>query len=110
MLKPTDNDDKAQQILAQDILVTSATMIGVCAAIIGLVKIVETQKGSSNVDEYTALVLLLFLVSSLTSYLSIRDSTRKTFRARLELVSDVLFLAGLITMSLVALFFAYEII
>jgi hypothetical protein len=109
MSKTTDTE-KAQQTLSQIILPTSATIVGVCATIIGLVKIMEGQKGNSNVDEYTALVLLLFLISSLTSYLSIRDPSPKTSSIRLELVADVFFLAGLVTLSLVALFFAYEII
>lgn len=85
-------------------------MIGVCATIIGLVKVVQTRGGPSHVDEYTALVLLLFLASASASYLSIRHEARRHFSARCEFVADVFFLAGLFAVALIALFFAYEII
>ena len=45
------------ETLASHILPTSATMIGVCATLIGLIKLAEEKLGSSHVDEYAALVV-----------------------------------------------------
>jgi hypothetical protein len=102
--------EQAERVLSKIILPTSGTMIGVCATIIGLVKVVERNAQSSHVDEYTALVMMLFLVSSIASYLSIRRADRRGGGLRLELVADVFFLSGLVAISTIGLFFAYEII
>ncbi len=104
------------EILAEDralsrhILPTSGTMIGICTTLIGLVKIVEGRIGPSHVDEYAALASLLFMGSALTSYLSIRYVSRQRMSKRLETVADQCFLAGLLSIVVVGLFFAYEVI
>ena len=49
--------DKA---LSKHILPSSGTMIGVCATVIGLVKVLEPDIGPSKVDEYAALTSLFF--------------------------------------------------
>jgi hypothetical protein len=96
--------------LASHILPVSGTMIGVCATLIGLVKLAEAKHGSSHVDEYAALAAVTFLASALTSYLSIRYSDRAKFSFRVERMADVIFLCGLIGITLVATLFAYEVI
>ena len=85
-------------------------MIGVSATLIGLVKIAEVRLGPSHVDEYAALTTLLFLVSAITSYMSMRYSERRSLSARCELIADQTFLVGLVSISAIAIFFAYEII
>ena len=102
--------ENAERTLSRIILPTSCTMIGVCATIIGLVKIVEGRGGPRHVDEYTALVLLLFLGSAMASYLSIRHAKRRRFSVRLEILADIAFLTGLFAIAVIGLFFAYEII
>jgi hypothetical protein len=96
--------------LASHILPVSATMIGVCATLIGLVKLAEAKHGSSHVDEYAALAAVTFLASALTSYLSIRWSDRMKFSAWVEQIADFIFLVGLVGITLVATLFAYEVI
>ena len=105
-----DKNDRAERTLARIILPTSATMIGVCATIIGLVKVVEERSGPSRVDEYAALVMVLFLVSTIASYLSIQRWDRGGDGVRLELVADVFFIVGLLAVAIVGFFFAYEVI
>ena len=108
-----DDEKPPQQlnkVLSQHILPTSGTMIGVCATLIGLVKLAEGRLGPSRVDEVTSLVALLFLASSLSSYLSMRFHSRELLRRRLELVADRTFLAGLFSIVAISVFFAYEII
>jgi hypothetical protein len=41
--------------LSGHILPVSATLIGVCVTLVGLVKVVEIKIGNSRVDEYAAL-------------------------------------------------------
>lgn len=94
--------------LSRHILPTSATMIGICTTFIGLVKVAEASIGPSHVDEYAALAALLFLVSSAASYLSIRFADRKQLGARCERLADQFFLAGLFSITLIAMLFAYE--
>jgi hypothetical protein len=105
-----NNIEQAERTMARIILPTSATMIGVCATIICLVKVVEEHSGPSRVDEYAALVMVLFLVSTIASYLSIRSWDRGQGGVRLELVADVFFLVGLLAIAMVGFFFAYEVI
>ena len=102
--------ERAERTLSTIILPASCTMIGVCATLIGLVKIVEGRNGPRHVDEYTALVLLLFLGSAMASYLSIRHAELRHFSVRLELLADIAFLTGLVAIAVIGLFFAYEII
>ena len=98
------------EALASHILPVSATMIGVCVTLIGLVKLAEEKHGSSHVDEYAALVSVMFLTSALTSYLSIRNSHRPRLSVWIEQIADLIFLGGLIGITLVATLFAYEVI
>ncbi len=85
-------------------------MIGVCVTLIGLVKVVEERLGGSRVDEYAALASLLFLVSAISSYISIRHADRPQLSERCEVIADQCFLVGLIGIAAIALLFAYEII
>ncbi len=85
-------------------------MIGVSTTLIGLVKIAEYRMGQSHVDEYAALASLVFLVSAMASYVSIRSSHRPQLSERLELVADQCFLIGLVTLASISVFFAYEVI
>jgi hypothetical protein len=105
-----NSEETAERILANIILGTSSTMIGVCAGIISVIKIFERDAGPSHVDEYSSIVLVFFLVAAIVSYLSIRHSDKQHFSARLELVADIAFLAGLVGIAVIGVFFAYEII
>ena len=96
--------------LSSHILPASGTMVGVCVTIIGLVKIVEARIGPSRVDEYVSLATFLFLASAIASYISIRHPERPRLSTRCEMTADLCFLLGLIGITAIALFFAYEII
>jgi hypothetical protein len=96
--------------LASHILPVSGTMIGVCATLIGLVKLAQAKHGTSHVDEYAAIVAVTFLASALTSYLSIRWFSRARLSIWIEQIADLIFLCGLVGITLVATLFAYEVI
>jgi hypothetical protein len=105
--KRAGNDERS---LSKHILPSSGTMIGVCATLIGLVKLAEVHIGPSRVDEYTALASMLFLASAIASYMSIRHVDRRETSERCEAIADRCFLAGLIGLAVITLFFAYEVI
>ena len=83
---------------------------GDAALRLGLIKVAEIRHGPTRVDEYSAIMGITFLVSALTSYLSIRYSNWTKISARIEQLADVIFLGGLVGITLVATLFAYEVI
>jgi hypothetical protein len=96
--------------LSRHILPSAATMIGVCATLIGLVKVVELRIGPSHADEYAAMALLIFMVSAVASYVSIRRPGASAWGRRCERLADQCFMLGLVAITLVSIFFAYEIV
>ena len=96
------------RMLSRHILPTSATMIGICTTLIGLVKVAEAKIGPTRVDEYAALAALLFLVSAMSSYLSIRYARQARVSSKCEKIADMLFLVGLFSITFIAMLFAYE--
>jgi len=94
--------------LSVHILPSAATMTGVCTTLIGLVKVVEGRIGPSRVDEYAGLVSLLFVVSAITSYISLRYADSAHASQRFERIADVCFIVGLLGLATIALLFAYE--
>jgi hypothetical protein len=99
-----------RESLASHILPVSGTMIGVCVTLIGLVKLADARHGSSHVDEYAAMAAVTLLASALTSYLSIPYSNRTKLSFQIERMADMIFLCGLIGITLVATLFAYQVI
>jgi hypothetical protein len=99
-----------RQELASHILPVSGTMIGICITLIGLIKVAENHIGPTRVDEYAAIAAMVFLGSGLTSYLAMRFAHRRSFSTRLERAADIVFLVGLVGITVVAALFAYEVI
>ena len=96
--------------LASHILPNAATMIGVCVTAVGLVKIAERHIGPSNVDIYFSLAAVIFLGSAFLSYITVRSKSQTPGVALIERIADVLFMAGLLALTLIATLFAYEVI
>jgi hypothetical protein len=108
MFQRRRSPESADEGLSRHILPSAGTMVGVCTTLIGLVKILEARIGPSHVDEYAALTAVLFLVSAVASYLSIRLVSGNDRAARLERCADICFVLGLISLSLISILFAYE--
>src|ERR1700761_7314021 len=102
------NGEARASELSVHILPSAATMTGVCATLIGLVKVVEGRIGPSHVDEYVGLVSLLFVVSAITSYVSLRYAGSERASLRFERTADICFMVGLLGLAIIALLFAYE--
>jgi hypothetical protein len=93
--------------LSHHILPNSATMIGVCIMVISIVKSQPSDVVSYLIDKALAIDSLLFMLSALLSFLSIRLE-RST--ARFERWAEVIFIFALVTMTLIAVVFAFEIV
>jgi hypothetical protein len=98
--------------LSSHILSASVVMIGVSTTLIGLVKVAKAHMSPTRVDQYAGVVgfVLLFLLGAVASYLAIRLVHRPDLSQRCERIADQLFICGLVGMSAIALFFAFEII
>lgn len=103
---PPASDDQLQE----RILSTSGTMVGVCATLIGLVKVVERGGGLSHVDEYAGCAAVIFVFSAFFAYLAIRAPHRGKIHEAFGTIADLLFVAGLIALAGISVMFAYDLI
>lgn len=106
-------DEAGTQSLEENISIhifsASATMVGVCLTTIGLFRVVdELRKVNGIGDNLLALDALAFLVSCLLSYGSLRSRDAKRSRKR-EKLADIIFLAALSILAIIAGLIAYEI-
>ncbi|MCX7089534.1 MAG: hypothetical protein NTV00_15965 [Methylococcales bacterium] len=100
---PTNNTND----LSHHILPNSATMVGVCIMVISIVK--SSDQGVANylIDKALALDSVLFMVSSLMSFLSIRLDKSSVM---LERLAEIIFLLGLVSMTFITVIFSFEIV
>jgi hypothetical protein len=94
--------------LARHILPSSGTMIGICATMIGLVKLLEGRNGPSYADECGAVIALVFVFSAVLSYLAIRMAARAQLSRVLERFADLSFLLGLASIAGVVALWTFE--
>lgn len=92
--------------LSGHILPTSATMVGVCMTVISIIKLLESgTKIGVITDQLLAINTVLFLLSALFSYLSIRSAARSE---QFEKAADLLFLMGLFIVAISSIILAFE--
>ena len=105
--RPTaSGGEESNDRLAAHILPTSATMVGVCVTVIGLVRLIETSTAVSTfLDKILAGDSLLFLSAAFSSYLAMRAPRT---RRRLETFADVVFMIALFVLAGVAVMVAWE--
>lgn len=73
-----EDTNKFNENMSQHILSVSAGMIGVCLTVIGIIKIVVSNRNHDLVaDDLLALDALIFLFACLYSYLALRAKTNK---------------------------------
>ena len=94
--------------LSGHILPTSGAMLGVCMTVISIVKLTQTNRGIAYwVDDLLALDALIFLASSVFSYLSIRSHSKKVY---FEDIADKYFMLALLCMGAAVILLTYEIV
>jgi hypothetical protein len=92
--------------LVTHILPTSATMIGVCMTVLTIGHLGPAGELRLVVDKLLATDALIFLISALLSFVSMRsDKLIASYEARAELI----FMAGLILLAIVAIVLAFAI-
>ena len=82
-------------------------MVGVCIMVISIVKTMAPGLTNYLIDKGLAIDSLLFMISALLSFSSIRveQSTE-----RLEHWAEMIFLLGLVSMTLITVIFSFEIV
>jgi hypothetical protein len=103
-IKPDNNQNKESR-LADHILPSSATMIGVCMTVISLAHLIPKQNISRHVNEMLAFDSLLFLSSALLSYFSLRHPRKA---GKFERMADVIFLVAISLMVVVGFVVSFE--
>jgi hypothetical protein len=93
--------------LSHHILPNSATMVGVCIMVISFVKSMAPGMVSYLIDKALAIDSILFMVSALLSFLSIRLDQSAV---KLERWAEMIFLLGLVSMTLITVIFSFEIV
>jgi hypothetical protein len=91
--------------LADHILPSSATMIGVCMTVISLAHLIPKQNISRHVNEMLAFDSLLFLSSAMLSYFSLRHPNGAE---KFERLADVIFLVAISLMVVVGFIVSFE--
>lgn len=90
------------------ILSTSATMLGVCMTVLSLSRFNDDQLSFWLIDKLVALAGLLFLMSCLCSFLSMRQLEKTvSVASRFERLGESIFMAGISLLALVAVILAF---
>ncbi len=113
---PSDAESQPDEIreqqdetrLAVHIVTVSAALVGVCLTVIGLIQVaLHLHAGNTPADNILAGDAVLFLLSCLLAYASLRSRT-KARRMLLERMADACFLFALFIMTLVCGVIAFE--
>jgi hypothetical protein len=99
--------DRNSNDLSHHILPNSATMVGVCIMVISIVKTSPPGLVNYLIDKALAIDSILFMISALLSFSSIR---LERCTARLERWAEIIFLLGLVSMALITVVFSFEIV
>ena len=101
------NNTNTSNDLSHHILPNSATMVGVCIMVISIVKSMGPGLTNYLIDKALAIDSLLFMISALLSFSSIR---LEQSAISLERWAEIIFLLALVSMTLITLIFSFEII
>jgi len=77
---------------SQYILGTASNLLGICFIVLTSLKLLKIQN-DTLVDEFTSGAMVLFMVSCILSFLSLKSNGR--FEYRYEFIAELLFLIGL---------------
>ena len=89
------------------ILNASSTLLGLCFVVLTSLRF-RDKSDASVIDELTAVAIVMFMTSSILSYLSMRNE--KLTGRKYEKFADVVFLSGLILLFLTTLLITLNII
>lgn len=88
------------------ILSTASNLLGLCFIVLTALKIQDARE-ATMIDEFTILAIILFMMSCILSFLSLRIADAKISN-RFESVADYVFFIGLLTMFVTTLLAAFD--
>ncbi len=97
-----ERSDKSPHILN-----TSATLLGLCFIVLTSLKL-NNKSEATLIDEFTAIAILFFMVSSFLSFLSMRSKSIPSLRY--EKFADFIFLSGLFFLFLTTILILFNFI
>jgi hypothetical protein len=96
------NMDKSPHILN-----TSSNLLGICFLLLTSLKVLGKSQ-QTVIDDITFIAIILFMLSCLLSFLSMRKPTKQS--KNLEKIADYIFLTGLSVLFITAILFSFNII
>lgn len=97
-----DNNDQSPHILN-----TSATLLGICFVVLTSLNVLNLKQ-KTIMDELTTAAIIMFMTSSLLSFLSMRSKKLKGIRY--ERMADIIFLSGLLLLFITTMLLALNVI
>jgi hypothetical protein len=98
-----ENENKKN--ISRHILPTSSNLLGLCFVILTFIKLSKIAN-ETIIDESIGTLIILFLSSSVLSYISMRTKRKAELY---EKIADFIFLAGLCLLTLIALVIIFEV-
>ena len=92
--------------MSNHILPTSSNLLGLCFVILNYIKLSKIAD-ETIIDEVSAVSIVLFLISSILSYMSIRSEEKGVL---LEKTAEIVFLIGLSLLAVISVIIALEIV
>ena len=89
------------------ILTTSSNLLGICFIVLTSLKLLNLD-GKTLIDEFTAVAIFMFMLSSVLSFFSMRTKSEKG--ERYEKIADVIFLLGLFSLFIITMFITFNIL
>ncbi len=89
------------------ILTASSTLLGLCFVVLTSMHVTNSRE-ASLIDEFTAGAIIMFMASSILSYLSMRSN--REFNPKYEKAADVVFLTGLFFLFITTMLIAFNVI
>jgi hypothetical protein len=113
MAEPSMADEPNRKAIDEDLSVhiftVSATMVGVCLTVVGLIRVVITlRRAETMIDELVSLDAMLFVASGLLAYWALRSRKRGRLH-RIEAIAERVFLGGMALMGISILALVYGI-
>jgi hypothetical protein len=97
-------ENESKKNISRHILPTSSNLLGLCFVILTFIKLSKIAN-ETIIDEIIGLLIMLFLISSVLSYISMRAKRKAEVY---EKIADVIFLIGLCLLTLVSMVIIFE--
>ncbi|MDI5886676.1 hypothetical protein [Flavobacterium yafengii] len=92
---------------ASHILNTSATLLGICFIVLTSIHLNDIKE-TTIVDQLIAVSIVMFMISSILSFLSMRNTKKSS--EKMEKTADIIFLTGLFSLLIITMLITLNII